>query len=90
MEEVCLKLHIKAAEELRTEPCCLLNMISPKPNIFKEEARDLKELRQDLSMVITTGGKGVEMVMLDTLDYMNKAQDLPSTRGHLDNFDSRP
>ena len=52
----------------------------PKPNISMEEARVLKELRQDESRVILTADNGVAIVVLNKQDCTNKAQDLLAQR----------
>ena len=47
-----------------------------KPNITREEAKVLKELRQHKERVIQTPDKEMAMVVLNKQDYINKAQDL--------------
>ena len=71
IEEVCLK-HPQIAGEPGTEG--VLKHVSPKPNITKEEAGTLKELKQD--RVRLTADKWVALVVLDIQEYIRKAMDL--------------
>ena len=65
------------AEEHRAETSQVLKYdCFLKPNNSREEARALKELKQDKSRVILTANKGAEMVVLDKQNCINKAQDL--------------
>ena len=76
MEEVCLKLPPKEAVGLRSETSQLLKGNSPpQPSISQEEMKAIKESRKHKSRIILIVDKGVAMV-LDKLDYLNKAQDL--------------
>ena len=48
----------------------------PKPNITREEAKAIKELRRDKERVILTADKGVSIMVLDTEDYIKKSEEL--------------
>ena len=54
----------------------LKNIQLPKPNIHKEEARAIQELRRDKEKIILTANKGVSMVVMDKEDYIKKSEDL--------------
>ena len=54
----------------------LKQVLQLKANINKEEAKALKELRQDKGRVIITVDKEVAMVVLDSKYYINIAKDL--------------
>ena len=58
------------AEDLRVETNRIPECMSPKPNITEEEAKVLKELRQDKDRVILTVDKGMALVVLDKQDYI--------------------
>ena len=47
-----------------------------KPNITKDEAKGLEELRHDMDRITLIAYKGVAMVVLDRQDYINKDTDL--------------
>ena len=65
------------AEELRGQIKQILkNPTPPKPNISKEEAQALKELKKDQDKVILTADKGVAMVVMEKKDYNKKSEDL--------------
>ena len=69
------------AEEFKDEASQLLKYdCPPKPNISMEEARVLKELRQDGSRVNLTADNRVAIVVLDKQDCTNKAQDVLTQR----------
>ena len=51
-------------------------MNNHRKNITKEEAQALVELRRDHSRVILTANKGVALVVMDRVEYTNKAQNL--------------
>ena len=65
------------AEELRGQIKQILkNPTPPKPNVSKEEARAIKELRKDQEKVILTADKGVTMVVMKKKEYIKKSEDL--------------
>ena len=69
------------AEELKAETNRVLKCVfNPKPNITQEEAKALKDLRQEKDRVILTTSKGMTMVALDRQYYINKAKDLMAQR----------
>ena len=53
----------------------------PQPNITREEASALKELRDDRSWIILTLENGVAIEVQDKWDYSNKRQDLLGQSG---------
>ena len=90
LEEAWLNVP-KVAAELRAESSHVLKHdCHLRPNMSREKARALKELKQDKSRVILTADKGVVMVVLDKLHYINKAQDMLSQREHMQTTSSRP
>ena len=77
IERVCQKMKQGEAEELRGQLKQILkNPTPPKPNISKEEAQALKELKKDQDKVILTADKGVAMVVMEKKDYNKKSEDL--------------
>ena len=77
IERVCQKLEKGKAEELRGEIKQILRKTQqPKPNITREEAKAIEELRRDKERVILTADKGVSMVVLDTEDYIQRSEEL--------------
>ena len=77
IERVCQELEKGKAEELRGEIKQILKKTQlPKPNITREEAKAIEELRRDKERVILTADKGVSLVVLDTEDYIKKSEEL--------------
>ena len=79
VEKVCHQLKQGEAEELRGEIKSILkNIQPPKSNISKEEAKALRELKNDNTRMILTMNKGVSMVVMDREDYIKKSEELLS------------
>ena len=77
IERMCQQLKQGKAEELRGETKLILkNIQPPKPNISKEEARAIQELRRDKEKILLTANKGVSMVVMDKEEYIKKLEDL--------------
>ena len=77
IERVCQQLEKGKAEELQGKIKQILKKTQlPKPNITREEAKAIEELRRDQERVILTVDKGVPMVVLDTEDYIQKSEEL--------------
>ena len=77
IERMCQKMQQGEAEELRGQIKLILkNITPPKPNISKEEAKAIKELRRDQEKVILTTNKGVSMVVMEKKEYIKKSEDL--------------
>ena len=77
VEEVCLKLPPRQQQNSGLRQAVYLDGTAPpEPNITGEEVRALKDFREDQSRVILTADMGMVIVVLDTHDYINKAQDL--------------
>ena len=77
IEQACSQLKQGEAEELRGEIKSILKKIQPpKLNITMEEQKALAELRRDKNRIILTADKGVSMVVMDTEDYIRKAEEL--------------
>ena len=77
IERICQKMKQGEAEELRGQIKQILkNPTPPKPNISKEEAWAIKELRKDQDKVILTADKGVSMVVMEKKEYIKKSEDL--------------
>ena len=65
------------AEELRGETKLILKNIQPsKPNIAKEEAKAIQDLKRDKERIVLTADKGVSMVVMDKEDYIKKSEEL--------------
>ena len=54
----------------------LKNIQPPRPNISKEEAKAIQELKRGKEKTILTANKGVSIVVLDKEDYIKKSEDL--------------
>ena len=68
------------AGELKAETSIVLTCdYHLQHNITREEARALKELKQDM-MVILTADKGMTMVVLDKEGHINKVEGLLAQR----------
>ena len=77
IERICQKMKQGEVEELRGQIKQILkNPTPPKPNISKEEAWAIKELRKDQEKVILTTDKGVSMVVMEKKEYIKKSEDL--------------
>ena len=77
IERMCQKMKQGEVEELRCQIKLILkNITPPKPNISKEEAKAIKELRRDQEKVILTANKGVTMVVMEKKEYIKKSEDL--------------
>ena len=78
----CLKLEPHNAEELRAEMRgALRHSQEPERNITKQEVQALVELKIDQSRVILTADKGVAIVIMDKVEYKEKAQILLEDKG---------
>ena len=77
IEKVCQQLEQGKAEELRVEVKQIFKKTQPpKPNITKEEAKAIQELKRDKERVILTADKGVSMVVMDKEEYIHKSEEL--------------
>ena len=77
IERICQKMKQGDTEELRGQIKQILKNPTPlKPNISKEEAQAIKELRKDQGKVILTADKGVSMVVMEKNEYSKKSEDL--------------
>ena len=77
VESMCTKLKEEDAIELKADVNALLRKAkAPKPNLTKEERKELLQLRKDKDKVVLTADKGVAMVVMDRQDYINKAEEL--------------
>ena len=77
IETACQNLDAKLAEELRSDvyrvlrhPCQL------RPNLSKREMTAIKQLKADKERIILTADKGVVLVIMDQIDYIEKAKEL--------------
>ena len=74
---MCQQLKQGKAEELKGEVKSILkNIYPPKPNITKEEAKAIKELKKDKEQIILTAYKGVSMVVMNREEYIKKSEEL--------------
>ena len=77
MERVCQQLEQEKVEELRGKIKQIFKKIQPpKPNITKEEAKAIQELKRNKERVILTADKGVSMVVMDKEEYIQKSEEL--------------
>ena len=77
IEKVCQQLKQGKAEELRGEIKQIFKKIQlSKPNITKEEAKAIQELKRDKERVILTADRGVSMVVMDQEEYIQKSEEL--------------
>ena len=77
IERECQQLKQGKAEELWGEIKSILkNIYPPKPNIAKEEAKAIQELKKDKEKIILTTDKGVSMVVMDKEEYIKKSEEL--------------
>ena len=77
IEKVCQQLKQGKVEELRGEIKQIFKKTQPpKPNIMKEEAKAIQELKRDKERVILTADKGVSMVVMDKEEYIQKSEEL--------------
>ena len=78
IERVCQQLEKGKAEELQGEIKQILKKTQPPiPNITREEAKAIEELRRDKERVILTADKGVSMVVMDTERLHQKIRRAP-------------
>ena len=76
-EQVCTKLEEGKVEEFRVQVKVAIQKIQkPKPNISREERIALTNLKKDPSRIVLTADKGVALVVMNTEDYKNKAEEL--------------
>ena len=72
IERVCQQLK-QGEEELRAATKQIfMNIQPPKPNIGKEEANAIQDLKRDRERIVLTTDKGVSMVVMDKEDYIKK------------------
>ena len=81
VENVCSKLEEGKAEEFRVQVKSAIRKIKhPRPNLTRGERKAIAELKRDESRMILTTDKGVALVVLNTEDYIKKAEDLLSQK----------
>ena len=74
---MCQQLKQGKAEELRGETKQIFkNIQPPKPDITKEEAKAIQDLKRDKERIVLTADKGVSMVVMDKEDYIKKSEEL--------------
>ena len=77
VENACTKLKEGKAEEFRVQVKSAIQRIKPpRSNLTRGERRAIAELKKDKSRMILTADKGVVLVVLNTEDYLKKAEDL--------------
>ena len=77
IEKSCQSLDTNTAEELRTEAYRVLRKPHhPKPNLSKDEIIAMKQLKADKNCMVLTVDKGVVLVVMDTVEYIKKANDI--------------
>ena len=73
IEVACTKLGLQDAEDLRAEINRVLRSSHlPKPNLTKSQL----QAKRDRDCIVLTADKGVAMVIMDRLEYMNKSKHL--------------
>ena len=79
VENACTKLEEGKAEEFRVQVKLAIQKIKPlRSNLTRGERRAIAELKKDESRMILTADKGVALVVINTEDYIKKAEDLLS------------
>ena len=79
IEAACTKLSQQDAEELRADINWVLRASHPpKPNLTKAQNLAIRELKKDRDCIVLTADKGVAMVIMDSQDYISKANNLLS------------
>ena len=79
VEKVCQSLKQGEAEKLRGKVKLIMKKIRPpKSNISKEEARAMRELKNDQDRMVLTADKGLSMVVMDREEYEKKSEELLS------------
>ena len=77
VEKVCQKLEQGVADELRGRIKTILKKAkTPRQNITKEEHKAIGELKRDNNRLVLTADKGVALVVMDKVDYVQKAREL--------------
>ena len=77
VENACTKLEEGKAEEFRVQVKSAIQKIKPpRSNLTRGERRAISELKKDESRMILTADKGVALVVLNTEDYIKKAEEL--------------
>ena len=77
IENACTKLEEGKAEEFRVQVKSAIQKIKPpRPNLTRGERKAITELKKDKSRMVLTADKGVALVVLNTEDYLKKAEDL--------------
>ena len=65
------------AEEFRVQVKLAIQKIKPpRSNPTRGEKKAITELKKDKSRMVLTADKGVALVVLNTEDYLKKAEDL--------------
>ena len=77
IENACTKLEEGKAEEFRVQVKSAIQKIKPpRSNLTRGEKKAISELKKDKSRMVLTADKGVALVVLNTEDYLKKAEDL--------------
>ena len=77
-------------EELRAATKQIfMNIQPPKPNIKKEEAKAIQDLKRDKERIVLTPDKRVSMVVMDKEDYIKKSEELLHHQ-HTKNYQQTP
>ena len=84
----CQSLKPSEADEFRAEIARILKQVRPsKSNISKEEWKAIKELRADKDHLVVTADKGVTLVVIDKMYYIQKMNQLLEDKKHLQAFE---
>ena len=77
VENACTRLEEGKVEDFRVQVKSVIQKIKPpRPNLLRGERKALGELKRDESRMVLTADKGVALVVLNTEDYIKKAEDL--------------
>ena len=76
IEAACTTLSQQDADELRADIKSPKVLPPPKPSLTKAQNLALRELKRDRDHIVLTADKGVDMVIMDRHDYINKANHL--------------
>ena len=77
VEQACIKSEEGKAEEFRVQVKAAIQKIQkPKPIITRGEMISLTKLNKYPSRMVVTADKGMALVVMNTEDYIKKAEDL--------------
>ena len=77
IEVACKSFKPPDVEEVRADISWILRQSEPlKPNLTREEWKDIKQLESDKDCIVVTADKGVAVVVMDRNEYIKKMKNL--------------